>query len=135
MTTRLHRAGTRAVAAVVVGMMVVAAFAVMAPGASAATNTKFCTAVSNLEDRLDSLNGVNAKNFKDTYSQAGKAFKDAAKSAPKKVKKAMQRIGSFLSSVGSGDFTQAAQALGSKDGKAYSNAIVTYSTYVATNCP
>jgi hypothetical protein len=47
----------------------------------------------------------------------------------------MQRVGSFLSSLGSGDFAEAASALGSKNGKAYSNAIVTNSTYVATNCP
>ena len=59
---------------------------------------------------------------------------DAAKSAPPKVKTAMNRIGSYLASVGSLDFTEAAQQLGSKNGKAYSNALVTYSTYVDENC-
>ena len=46
----------------------------------------------------------------------------------------MNRIGSFLSSLGSGDFAEAAQQLGSSSGKAYTKAITTYSTYVATNC-
>jgi hypothetical protein len=81
----LHRAGTRAVATVAVALLVAVAFVSVAPRASAATNTKFCNAVDNLQNRLDSLNGVNAKNFKSTYSEAGSAFKDAAKAAPKKV--------------------------------------------------
>jgi hypothetical protein len=132
-TTRLHRAGLRAGSIAVMIVMAVTACIATAPAASAA-NTKFCNAVDTLQTKLDDVNSANAKDFKSTYKTAGDAFKTAAKSAPKKVKKAMNRIGSFLSSVGSGDYVQAAQALGSKNGKAYSKAIITYSTYVATNC-
>lgn len=134
MTTRRHRAGTRAIATLAVGLLVAVAFAAVAPGASAATNTKLCSAVDHLQDRLDSLDNLNPKNFKSNFSDAADAFKDAAKSAPKKVKKAMKRIASYLSSVASGDFAAAAQALGGKDGKAYAKSIVTYTTYVSTNC-
>ena len=135
MTTRLHRAGTRTVSAVLVAVMALLAFVAIAPAASAKSDTtKFCNAVDTLNSKLDDVG--NSKTFdKNTYKDAGNAFKKAAKSAPKKVKTAMNRIGSFLSSLGSGDAVAAAKALGSSNGKDYSKAIVTYSTYVATNCP
>jgi predicted PurR-regulated permease PerM len=133
----MHRAGTRAVSTVVVAVMALLAFVAIAPAASAKSDTaKFCDAVDTLQSKLDDVGSSNAKTFdKSTYKQAGQAFKNAAKSAPKKVKSAMNRIGSFLSSLGSGDAVAAAKALGSSNGKAYAKAIVTYTTYVATNCP
>jgi len=133
-TARMSRAGKRIASLVAVAMLGTTLLVFAAPAASAADSSKFCTAVDTLQTKLDDVSSTNAKNFQSTYKSAGSAFKTAAKSAPKKVKKAMVRIGSFLSSVGTGDFTEAAQQLGSKSGKAYSNAIVTYSTYVATNC-
>jgi hypothetical protein len=130
----MSRAGKRVASLAAVAMLGTTLMVFAAPSASAADSTSFCNAVDTLNTKLDDVGGASAKNFASTYRTAGSAFKSAANSAPKKVKTAMKRIGSFLSSVGSGDFTEAAQQLGSKSGKAYSKAIVTYSTYVATNC-
>ncbi len=135
MAAGVRRAGRRVASLLAIAMLgtTILVFAAPSP-ASAADAAKFCTAVDKLQTKLDDVSSTNLKNFKSTYKGAGSAFKAAAKSAPPKVKTAMNRIGSYLASVGSLDFTEAAQQLGSKNGKAYSNALVTYSTYVATNC-
>ena len=133
----MSRAGKRVASLLAVAMLSATVLVFSAPSASAADSTKFCTAVDKLQTKLDdvsSASGTNLKQFASTYKAAGSAFKTAAKSAPPKVKTAMTHIGSYLTSVGSGDLTEAAQQLASKNGKAYSKALVTYSTYVATNC-
>jgi hypothetical protein len=130
----MSRAGKRVASLLAVAMLGTTLLVFAAPAASAADSTKFCAAVDTLQTKLDDVSSTNLKNFASTYRGAGSAFKTAAKSAPPKVKAAMNRIGSYLASVGSGDFTEAAQQLGSKNGKAYSKALVTYSTYVSTNC-
>ena len=105
----------------------------VAPSASAATDTKFCTAVAKLETKLSAVSSGKSFNASQ-YKSAGSAFKSAAKSAPTKVKNAMNQIGSFLSALGGGNAVDAAKALTGSGAKSYSKAIVTYSTYVATNC-
>ena len=101
----------------------------------AKTGTKFCTAAQKLQDKLDAVSSGSGKTFNaSTYKTAGNAFKSAAKSAPAKVKKAMSRIGSFLSDLGSGDAVAAAKALASDNGKNYAKDIVTYTSYDAANC-
>jgi hypothetical protein len=134
-TPRVSRAGKHVAAAVVIAMLSMTALVFVAPAASAADTTKFCAAVAKLQTKLDNLNASNGKNFNSSqYKGAGSAFKTAAKSAPTKVKKAMNTIGSFLSSLGGGNAVDAGKALASTNGKSYSKAIVTYSTYTATNC-
>jgi len=46
----------------------------------------------------------------------------------------MVSIGSFLSSLGSGNAADYAKALAGNGGKSYGKAIGTWGTYVATNC-
>jgi hypothetical protein len=119
--------------AIVIVMVGMTALVFAAPAATAANTAKFCADNVKLQSRLDNLNNgktFNAGDFKD----AGNAFKAAAKSAPKKVKKAMGTIGSFLSGLGSGSAADYARALAGSAGKNYGKAIATWSTYVATTC-
>ena len=133
MTARVNRAGKHVAVAIVIAMVGMTALVFVAPAASAANTAKFCAANDKLQSKLDNLN--NGKTFnKNGYKDAGSAFKSAAKNAPKKVKAAMGSIGSFLSSLGSGDAVAAAKELASSNGKNYAKSIVTWSTYVATNC-
>lgn len=133
MTTGLNRAGRRIAAAIAVAMVGMTALVFVAPAAPAATNVKFCKAIDKLESKLSNVSS--SKTFDaGVYKDAGSAFKSAAKSAPRKVKKAMTKIGSFLSALGGGNATDAAKALTGSGASSYSKAIVTYSTYVATNC-
>jgi hypothetical protein len=132
-TAGLNRAGKHVAAAIVIAMLGMTALVFVAPAASAANTAKFCAANTKLQTKLDNLN--NGKTFDaSAYKSAGSAFKTAAKNAPKKVKKAMGKIGSFLSALGGGDAVSAAKELASSNGKSYGKAIVTWSTYVATNC-
>ena len=136
MTRGLNRAGRRLAAVVAVALVGITAFGAVAPAASTADTTKFCAANAQLQTKLDNLNSGSSTKFNASlYKDAGKAFKTAAKNAPKKVKKAMTQIGSFLSALGGGDAVAAAKALSSTNGKNYAKAIVTWSTYVATTCP
>jgi hypothetical protein len=135
-TAGLSRAGKHVAAAIVIAMLGMTAFVFAAPAASAASaaNTaKFCAANTKLQDKLDSLNSGTKFNA-NLYKGAGSAFKTAAKSAPTKVKKAMGTIGSFLSALGGGSAVDAAKGLAGNGGKNYGKAVVTWSTYVATNC-
>jgi hypothetical protein len=132
-TARVNRAGKRVAAAIVIAMVGMTALVFVAPAASAADTAKFCAANDKLQSKLDNLN--NGKSFNPSdFKSAGSAFKAAAKSAPKKVKSAMGTIGSFLSSLGSGNAADYAKALAGSGGKNYGKAIATWSTYVATNC-
>ena len=133
MTARMNRAGRHVAVAMAIVMVGMTALVFVAPAASAADTAKFCAANDKLQSKLDNLDSgktFNPSNFKD----AGSAFKTAAKSAPKKVKKAMGTIGSFLSGLGSGSAADYAKALASSGGRSYGKAIGTWSVYVSTNC-
>ena len=120
-------------AAIAIALIGMTSLVIVAPPASAATNTKFCAAIAKLETKLSAVNSGKSFNA-GQYKSAGSAFKSAAKSAPAKVKAAMNKIGSFLSALGGGNAVDAAKALAGSGAKDYSKAIVTYSTYVSTNC-
>jgi hypothetical protein len=117
----------------VIALVGMTALVFAAPAASAANTAKFCADNVKLQSKLDNLN--NGKSFNPgDFKDAGSAFKAAAKSAPKKVKKAMGTIGSFLSTLGGGSATDYARALASTEGKNYGKAIATWSVYVSTTC-
>lgn len=133
MTAGVSRAGRRVAVVMVIALVGMTALVFAAPAASAADTAKFCADNVKLQSRLDDLNKGKSFNPGD-FKAAGSAFKTAAKSAPKQVKKAMGTIGSFLGGLGSGSATDYAKALASTSGKNYGKAIATWSTYVATNC-
>ena len=109
------------------------ALAVVAVPASAAVpeaNTaKFCKAVTKI--------GSTNSSSQPTKTQAKslvKQFKNAAKYAPKNVKSAIGKISSYLQAIAAADVKDLADLATSGTYKGYAKAIVTYSTYVATNC-
>ena len=117
---------------VLTAVIAVAAVAVLAVPASASTpaasNSKFCTAVR----KIGSTNGADP-----SKAQAKKLvtqFKNAAKSAPPKVKSAISKITNYLGVISSGDVGDLQDLATSGNYKGYAKAITTYSTYVATNC-
>jgi uncharacterized membrane protein len=112
-----------------------AALAVVAVPASAsaavpeANTAKFCKAVTKI--------GSTNSSSQPTKSQAKslvKQFKNAAKYAPKNVKSAIGKISSYLNAIAGADVTDLANLAKSGTYQGYAKAIVTYSTYVATNC-
>ena len=102
MTARVNRAGKHVAAVIVIAMVGMTALVFVAPAASAADTAKFCAANDKLQAKLDNLQ-QRQELQRQPLQGAGSAFKTAAKYAPKKVKKAMGTIGSFLSSLGGGN--------------------------------
>jgi hypothetical protein len=116
----------------VAAVLAASSFAVLAAPASAsapAKNTKFCNAVAKIGKESSSLPyGKQAKAL-------AKQFRNAGKSAPTKVKNAMNKIASFLSSLGGASSPQdVAKSYAQSSYKQYVNAISTYATYAANEC-
>jgi len=109
----------------------VAALAVLAIPASASTpaagSGKFCTAVRKIGTTGSQPTKTQAKTLV-------KQFKNAAKSAPPKVKAAIGKITNYLGIISSGDVSDLQDLAKSGNYQGYAKAITTYSTYVATNC-
>jgi hypothetical protein len=116
---------------VLAAALAVSALAVLAVPASASVpvaNAKFCKAVKKIGDTSGAQpNKVRAK-------QLVAGFKKAAKTAPPKVKAAIEKITSYLSVLATGNASKLADLAKSGEIASYPKAITTYSTYVASNC-
>jgi hypothetical protein len=116
---------------VLAAVFAVAALAVVAVPASASTPAastgKFCSAVK----KIGSTNG--SQPTKTQAKTLVKQFKNAAKSAPPKVKSAIGKITKYLGVISGGSVSDL-QDLAKSDYQGYAQAITTYSTFVATNC-
>jgi hypothetical protein len=106
------------------------AFAVVAPGAGAASNSKFCSDIQNLGSSSKDLS--NAANLKSSAKQVASQFKTAAKHAPAKVKKAMNTIGSFIGSLGTKNPADLAKIYTGNGFQNYTKAIGVYVQAAAT---
>ncbi len=117
---------------VLAAVFAVCALAVVAVPASASTSaassSKFCKAVS----KIGSTNG--SQPTKTQAKNLVKQFKTAGNSAPPKVKSAIGKITTYLGVIAGGDVSDLEDLVKSGNYQGYSKAIVTYSTYVATNC-
>lgn len=112
-------------------LLAASALAVVAAPASAsvpAANTKFCTAAAK-------IGNTNGKPSKSQAKAAITGFKNAAKTAPSKVKSAMNNIAKYLGLVANADnAADLAKAYTSSDYKNYVKSIQTYITYYTQNC-
>src|SRR4051794_11460313 len=117
---------------VLAALVAVSALAVLAVPASASTaaasSKKFCTAVR----KIGNTNG--SQPTKTQAKRLVNQFKNAAKSAPAKVKSAIGQITKYLAVISSGDVSDLQDLAQSGNYQGYAKAITTYSTYVATNC-
>jgi len=107
------------------------AFALAAPSAGAASNTKWCSDIQNIGSSSQDLS--NASSLKSDAKKVEKQFKTAAKNAPGKVKKAMNTIASFIGSLGSKNPTDLAKIYTGNGFKDYTKAIGVY-VQAAASC-
>jgi len=114
-----------------VAVLALSALAVLAGPASAsapAANTKFCNAVAKIGQG-------NAQPSLKSIGKTAAAFKQAAKSAPAKVKSAMNNVAKLLGGISSSSPSDLAKAYTSKDFiKNYSKSIGVYVKYYVANC-
>jgi hypothetical protein len=113
---------------IAVGLVALLGLVVVAPGASAAKNTKYCNAVQNLSS--DDESDPDA----DEAVTLGKSFHKAANAAPSKVKSAMNTIGDYYESVGDAGSNPAKVAAALKNITAFSKAFAKWSKYTAKAC-
>jgi hypothetical protein len=117
-----------ATAGLAAGMVLAAAPA----GASVpAKNTKFCKAISNQSENIDALPTSGTSINKKQAAVTAKALRKAAKSAPPKVKDALNTIADAYSRLADGDSIVDVLA---SDGLDYAKALGTFGKYYAKNC-
>ena len=116
-----------------------AGLTVLAPvaTASAPAVSKACKSLNTLQKELDKVDPSDSSSrlrLRPAERAIGDAFHKAAKSAPTKLKSALNTIGGIYSDMGDADnVAGAVQAFG-KSGQKYTKAFRTFSTYLTTNC-
>jgi len=113
-----------------VAVMAFGAFAVVAPGAGAASNTKFCSDIQKLGTSSKDLS--NTSNLQSEAKTISKQFKTAAKHAPAKVKKALNTMASFISSLNTKNPADLAKLYTGSGFSNYTKAIGVYVQAAAT---
>jgi len=119
-------------AVTVVGVLlatVVASVSLLVPSAYA-KNAKFCT---TLENAANDVKDLSTSSDKAELQTIANAFKQASKSAPGKVKSAMNTLSDFyggLSSLSKGDVVKRLAAAGAK----YAQAVTTFTKYYSQQC-
>jgi hypothetical protein len=101
-----------------------------ASGASAKTNTKFCDAVNNISNDIES--GPNIGDSEGLKSTAN-AIKNAAKSAPGSIKSAMNTMAGLYSSISGASKAEAAAKLATGLTN-YAKAASKFTKYYVKNC-
>ena len=97
----------------------------------AASNSKFCDAVSGISSDIGS--GSDTSNRAAAKALA-KSIRKAGNSAPKNVKKAMNTMADYFEAVGKAGSNTAAAAAAAKKARAYAKAIGTFTTYYTQTC-
>jgi hypothetical protein len=120
----------RIVLAAVLAAAAIAVFSVPASASVPAANTKFCKAAAKIGKDANNASAFNAAKARKLRSQ----FQAAAKSAPPKVKKAVNNITKLLGLISGTSPQELAKVYTSNTFKQYPNAITTFFTYQATQC-
>lgn len=121
---------------VMVAALACGAVLLAAPAAGAASaNAKTCKSLKTLDKDLSKINVDDKNSFdQDAFGDVGDAFDKAARSAPPKLKSALNTIGDVYSAMGDSDnYVDALQAYG-KNGKGYAKAFGVYARYLSTSC-
>ena len=121
----------------VLAALAVGGLAVLAPGASASAPSvsKACKSLNTLNKELDNVDVSSGKDFDlGQLNDIADAFHKAAKTAPKKLKSALNTIGDIYGKMGDADNVGGAVAAFGQNAQKYSKAFRTFGTYLATNC-
>ena len=119
----------------VVGMLIAGGMVMVAeaPGGSVPAASKSCKSLQALDKQLSKV--VRSNNYKSsTISSLTKSFRDAAKSAPKSIKSAMNTIATVASDAAAAGSVSGAAAALRKDGTKLATAVAKWGTYLSTNC-
>jgi len=119
----------------VVGMLIAGGMVMVAeaPGGSVPAASKSCKSLQALDKQLSKV--VRSNNYKSsTISSLTKSFRDAAKSAPKSIKSAMNTIATVASDAAAAGSVSGAAAALRKDGTKLATAVEKWGTYLSTNC-
>ena len=97
--------------------------------------SKTCRSLNTLQNELDTVDPSDASSFDfDHLEQIGDAFHKAARTAPKKLKSALNTMGDIYEDMSDADNPAGAILAFSRNGQKYSKAFVQYSKYLTTNC-
>ena len=129
MTAGSNRVGRRAAAAIAAAMVGTTALVFVAPSASAST-AKFCTAVDNISNSIES--GPNTSDASGMRSTAA-AITKAAKSAPGSIRSSMNTMADFYSSLAGASKAEAAAKLATGVTN-YSKAAAKFTKYYVKHC-
>jgi hypothetical protein len=130
-----RRFGVRLTVGVVIAALLgILVLSTASPGGAAVAekNTKFCKQVQNFSKISASGNSV-TDNLKVAAADA-KALKKVAKSAPGKVKSALNSMASFFAAVGSSGSKADAEKAYLEHASTYSKAVSTFISYYTKNC-
>ena len=119
----------------VVGMLIAGGMVLVAeaPGGSVPAASKSCKSLQALDKQLSKV--VRSNDYESsTISSLAKSFRDAAKSAPKSIKSAMNTITTVASDAAAAGSVSGAAAALRKDGTKLATAVVKWGTYLSTNC-
>ena len=108
--------------------------AVPSAGASVPSASSACQSFEDLQSDLSDIDPTSAESFdRDALQDVGDAFHEAAKNAPKKVKSALNTLGSVYEAMGGSESAVDALAK-NNNGKKFTKALRVFTTYYATNC-
>jgi hypothetical protein len=127
----------RTIRVLVLAALAAGSLTVLAPAASASAPavSKTCKSLNTLNKKLAKINPSDSKDLEfGALGDIGSAFHKAAKSAPPKLKSALNTIGDVYESMGDAGSVSGALAAYGKNGQKYTKAFQTFGTYLATNC-
>jgi hypothetical protein len=130
-----RRVGVRLTVGVVVAALVgILVLSTASPGGAAVAqkNSKFCKQVTKF-GRINASGSSVADDLKVAAADA-KALKKAAKSAPGKVKSALNDMASFFAAVGSAGSKLDAEKAAIAHASQYTKAVSTFISYYTKNC-
>jgi len=128
----------RTLRVVLIGVLVAAGLAVLAPGAIASVPavSKTCQSLNTLNKNLEKAlsSGDTGKFDAGAITNLSKSFRKVAKTAPKSLKSAMNTIADVAASVGHTSSPLAAAVVLRNNVQKLTPATVTWGTYLAKNC-
>jgi hypothetical protein len=128
--------GPRIFGVIFTGVLALAGLDVIDAAAQASVprvNAALCTKLTIVQPSLSDLGN---KSFDaGPWKSAGKALKNAAKSAPGKVKDAVATMGTYYAKIGkAGTPAKALNAISANDTAKFTKASIVYEKYLAKNC-
>lgn len=110
---------------------------VAAPASASVSSRTFCEAYHEITadvGSVDSEDDVDFDRLRDGADDLASGYRKAAKSAPKKIKKAMKKIASYFEAIGDLDTERDFSTYLIEQGQTYAKAQATVTQHVISNC-